>query len=129
MEKDFNSWNKLKQDLDKSHKSPTFKQREIWWCHLGLNIGHEENGKGDLYKRPVLIVKKFNNRLFWGLPLTTQIKDKNYYHKINFKNKEQCLMLSQFKVLESRRLTTIMGTIGKNQFSDIKKVLINIMMR
>ena len=83
MQKNFNQWSELKKDLDLREKLPTFKQREIWWCHLGLNIGDEENGKNEKYHRPVLVLKKFNNRLFLGVPLTTQIKENPYYHKLS----------------------------------------------
>ncbi len=127
MDKDFDQWNKLKKELDSKERILNFKNREIWWAHVGLNIGHEENGKGDTYKRPVLIIRKFSNRLFWGLPLTTQIKDKYYYHKIEFKNRKQCVMLSQFKIFEAKRLTVRMGTIGKIQFKEIKRILSDMM--
>jgi len=30
--KEFEYWNKIKQDLDKSKRLPTFKEREIRWC-------------------------------------------------------------------------------------------------
>ncbi len=45
MQKDFNNWNSLKQELDKNEKVLFFKEREVWWCSIGLNLGHEENGK------------------------------------------------------------------------------------
>lgn len=43
MKKDFNSWSQLKQKIDSQEKFPYFEEREIWWCSIGLNIGHEEN--------------------------------------------------------------------------------------
>ena len=123
MEKDFDNWNSLKKDLDIKEKLPTFKQREIWWCHLGLNIGDEENGKGKNYSRPILIVRKFNSRIFLGVPLTTQIKDKHYYHRIIFKEKEQCVITSQLRLLESKRLINKYGELPKGRFNEIRKVL------
>ena len=124
MEKNFDDWNSLKQNLDKRQNNiPTFKHREVWWCHLGLNIGNEENGKGIFYSRPVLILRKFNNHIFFGIPLTTQIKDKHYYHKITLKNQEQCVMLSQLRLLESKRLTTKLGKLTQNQFDSVRIAL------
>lgn len=104
MEKNFDEWNLLKQKLDKNHKSPTFKQREIWWCSIGLNVGHEENGKNKLFNRPVLVVRKFNNNIFLGVPLTTKIKNNKFYHAIHLHGKNQCAMLSQIRVWESKRI-------------------------
>ena len=121
MKKDFDNWNKLKKDLDLKEKLPTFKQREIWWCHIGLNIGDEENGKNTNYHRPILIIKKFNKRIFLAIPLTTQIKDNLYYHKVNFQNKTQCAMLSQIRILDVKRLDRKMGKLTSEEFENIKK--------
>ncbi len=121
MEKDFNKWNDLKQKLDKEHRAPTFKEREIWWCSIGVNVGHEENGKNQLYNRPVLIVRKFNNHIFLGVPLTTKIKENKFYHTIHFKGNNQSAMLSQIRVWESKRLTHKMGEITGEQFEEVRR--------
>lgn len=121
MEKHFDQWNDLKKHLDTTQKMPTFKQKEIWWCSIGLNIGHEENGKNQFFNRPVLVVRKFNNNIFLGVPLTTKIKDDEFYHMIHFKDKNQSAMLSQIRVLESKRLTQKMGDITKEQFEDVRR--------
>lgn len=123
MEKDFENWHKLKFVLDTRTNSPIFQEREIWWCSLGVNIGDEENGKGDKFNRPILIIRKFNKRIFWGLPLTTQVKDKPHYYKIHFKDKTQCVMVTQFKLLDSKRLTHRMGQLSREQFEGIRSVL------
>lgn len=123
MYKDFDDWNKIKKYLDKEHNPPTFKQGEIWWCSIGLNVGDEENGKGTKYNRPILVVRKYNNRLFLGLPLTTQIKENPYYKKIHFKDKEQCVMLSQVKTWDSKRMTHKLGKLTSNQLENVKRSL------
>lgn len=127
MEKNFNKWNELKVKLDKKEKLPTFKQREIWWCHIGVNVGDEENGKGFNYHRPVLIVRKFNKKIFLGIPLTTQIKKNPYYHQIIFKNKLQCAMLSQVKVLDVKRIDRRMGILNSEEFEKLKKEVSKIL--
>lgn len=122
MEKDFNNWNELKIKLDQKQGTPTFKQREIWWCHIGLNVGDEENGKSDnLYHRPVLVIKKFNKKIFLGVPLTTQIKENPYYHKISFRDKMQCAMSSQIRILDAKRLDRKMGKLASEEFEKLKE--------
>jgi hypothetical protein len=38
----FDDWNDQKKNLDKSAPTPPlFKEREIWWCTYGVNIGSE----------------------------------------------------------------------------------------
>jgi mRNA-degrading endonuclease toxin of MazEF toxin-antitoxin module len=129
MEKDFNQWNILKKKLTDKKNIPAFRQREIWWCHLGVNIGDEENGKNNVYSRPILIIKKFNNHILWGLPLTTRIKEKRYYHKIKFKDNEQCVMISQLRLWDARRLTARMGKLPNDQFDEIKRIVSELILK
>jgi hypothetical protein len=38
--KNFEDWFDLKPKIDNIEKIPKFREGEIWWCHLGENIGH-----------------------------------------------------------------------------------------
>lgn len=116
----FDSWNILKKKLDSENHVPYFKEREVWWCSLGVNVGHEQDGENKKYNRPVLIIKKFNNRLFWGVPLTTKIKNEKHYHQFNFKDRKQCAMLTQMRLWDANRLTALMGRVGHEEFKGIK---------
>ena len=71
MQKDFDSWNDFKKKIEEKMSAPTFKQQEVLWCSIGLNIGHEENGKNEFFNRPVLVVRKFSKHIFLGVPLST----------------------------------------------------------
>lgn len=123
MNKDFDNWNILKKKLDNNKSITSFEQREIWWCHTGLNIGDEECGKGEKSLRPVLIIRKFNKNIFLAIPLTTKIKDNFFYKKITFKDQTRCLMISQIRILDQKRLMDKMGKIGKKQFDEVKELL------
>jgi len=94
-------------------------RREIWWCSVGVNIGHEMDGKNQFYNRPVLIVRKFN----FGVPLTTKIKQNPYYLLIRFKDHDQCVMLSQLRLWDGKRLTHKMGQLPDDQFAAVKQAL------
>ena len=59
MQKDFPGWHRHKEQLHAQHQTPTFQEREMWWCSVGVNIGHEMDGKNQFYNRPMLIVHKF----------------------------------------------------------------------
>ncbi|PID34747.1 MAG: hypothetical protein CR971_01625 [candidate division SR1 bacterium] len=55
----FNTRNDKKYFLHSQSGKKTFiNMREIWYVSLGNNIGYEEDGKGNDYKRPVLVLKK-----------------------------------------------------------------------
>ena len=126
--KDFAGWHRLKTHIDANEKIPTFKTREVWWCSIGVNVGHEIDGKNRYYNRPVLVIRKFNNRLFWGVPLTTQQKENPYYLQIDFAGgkkipSSQYVMLSHLRLYDSRRLHDKMGRLAPEQFKRVRTAL------
>ncbi len=126
--KDFDKWNEKKKILDKKKGIRYFNEREVWFINLGLNIGYEQDGKGDQYLRSVLIFKKFNSRIFLGIPLTTNIKNGKYYYSFNFKNKNITAILSQIRLFDSKRLATSKkyGKLSNNDFKMISEKLNNL---
>ena len=80
MEEQFDRWNEHKKRLSQSATPPpTFpKQGEVWICSLGWNLGREQNGGPHDFSRPVLVVKKFNNEMFWIVPLSSKQKELDY---------------------------------------------------
>lgn len=110
--------------LDSLKTRLLFHKREIWHCHLGINIGDEERGEGEEFLRPILIVKKFNDHLFWGIPLTRTMKDSPYYFKFKFLGKtESALILSQLRILDSQRLYKFIGMMSTPDFNKVKEKL------
>ena len=85
MEKDFDRWNGIKKRL--AHDlplPPAFpKNGEVWMCTLGKNLGREQNGGSQDFSRPVLVIKKFNNEIFWVVPLSTKQKPLDFYFNYN----------------------------------------------
>ena len=119
MEKDFDNWHGFKKTLQIDTTIRNFSQREIWWTSIGINIGHEQDGKGKAFNRPVLIVKKFNKQLFWGVPLTTQVKENPHYHYFELNNKPQCAMLTHLRLYDTHRLGNRMSRLPSDQFQII----------
>lgn len=123
MQKDFDNWNIVKQSLEQQGNLPGFKEREIWWLSVGINLGHETSGKNEFFERPVLIVRKFNNRLFWAVPLSTKSKNTPHYHAFSFKGRDQYAMLTQLRLYDSNRMIDRMGQLSRGQFNLIKQSL------
>jgi len=48
-------------------------------CILGKNLGREQDGSLRDFSRPVLVIKKFNNEIFWVVPLSTKQKPLDFY--------------------------------------------------
>ncbi len=120
--KDFDNWNNVKKRTNKDIRVKYPKEGSVWWCRLGLNIGDEEDGKGSYFERPVLILKKFNNNLFWILPLSTVRKDHNkYYGLVEFTDSQvQSCILSQIRLIDSKRLSEFMINVKRPSFEHIK---------
>jgi mRNA interferase MazF len=81
MENDFDRWNKIKKRLARDAPLPPAfpKDGEVWMCSLGKNLGREQDGGSRDFSRPVLVVKKFNNEIFWVVPLSTKQKPLDFY--------------------------------------------------
>ncbi|MFA7169790.1 MAG: hypothetical protein WC178_02965 [Candidatus Paceibacterota bacterium] len=58
--KDYKNWHNLKLKIENNgtKKKKKFREREIWWCSLGENIGFEQDGKNEKFERPILVLRK-----------------------------------------------------------------------
>jgi mRNA interferase MazF len=128
MKKDYRTWTPLKKCLNNQEELRlSFDEREIWYCHLGENIGFEQDGRGELFLRPVVIIKKFNNEIFWGIPLTRTHKILPFYFSFvphlvsNDSPKESTAILSQVRLTDARRLRRQIGRISEQDFSLLKE--------
>ena len=122
MEKDFKKWHKKKSNLDKIQKRPFFHEREIWYVYVGTNVGFEQDGEGEDFLRPVVIIRKFNNEILWAVPLTKSHKILNqitrkYYFQFSFLNSVNSrAILSQIRLIDARRLSYKIGEISESDF-------------
>ncbi len=121
----FDQWNELKQKINFNRQAPYFKIREVWWTSIGHNIGFEQNGRNDMFERPVLITKKFNNYVFLGLPLTGKHKQGKYYFPINIDGRDTSVIISQIRLFDAKRLIRKMSVLEKETFTRIHKEFYN----
>jgi mRNA interferase MazF len=119
-------WSYTKYIINTKDNSASVRERQIYWCSLGYNVGHEENGKGFKHRRPVLVFKKFNERLFWGIPMTTKIKDNIYYTKVKVGDLEQSAMISQMRIMDANRIIEPMERMSETEFKKVKESIKNI---
>lgn len=122
MKKDFQKWHDKKSHVDDIVKRPFFHEREIWWCALGANIGFEQDGGGEDFLRPVIVFRKFNNEVFWGIPLTrTQKKTKYYFTFCLEEMNPSTAVLSQVRLIDARRLSHKLGDLNDDDFEKLTK--------
>ena len=125
--KDFESWNAEKQSLEKfGPEFLPFHEREIWWCSIGINLGDEQDGKNELFERPVLVVRKFNKKIAWVLPMSTKTKEGIYYHNLEYDGRVFSIILSQFRLVSVKRFRRFVRKISPHQFSIIKERLVGL---
>lgn len=98
-----------------------FHEREIWWASLGANIGFEQDGKHENFERPVLVLKKFNRFVLWIVPLTSTVKDDRHYFTIEYEGKQYSVILSQLRLISSKRLLRKVRMVSEEEFTDIKE--------
>lgn len=126
MEKDFQAWHRIKKEIHNRHESIEvyFHEREIWWCHLGANVGVEQDGKGSTFSRPMLILKKFNRNMFWGISLSTKLKASPYYSEYtDIKKIKRSAVIPQLRLVSTRRLISKMDLMNIEDFGKIKKAI------
>jgi mRNA interferase MazF len=124
--KDFDQWNELKKKIEAEKNNPEKfpKEGEVWMSNVGRNIGFEQNGSGDNFSRPVLIVKKFNNHMFWAISLSTKQKDFDFYFNFTDSNNQKVsAILAQMKLISVKRLKRKLYEIPNELFDEMKQKL------
>ena len=126
--KQFDEWNEIKKNTHLRNNIVGYKEREIFWIKLGKNIGSEEFGKGNSFQRPVIIIKKLTKDLFFGVPLTSKLKNGSYFYTFEYKDKKgemhkNTAMMLQLRAFDRKRLMGRIGTISKKDFENITDVI------
>jgi mRNA-degrading endonuclease toxin of MazEF toxin-antitoxin module len=124
MQKDFDTWNMLKKEIHENGVRKFCHVREIWWCTFGINIGNEQDGSGKEYRRPVVILKGLSIETCLIIPLTSS-SQKHHLRlpvgDVNGKNAQA--LLSQIRVIDTRRLVRKIGYLEKEKFEIIRKAV------
>jgi len=117
----FVQWTKIKIRIHMEEKRVYFCEREIWWASLGVNIGYEQDGKNDVFERPVLILRNFGGNTLWAVPLTSKNKTGKFYYQFTYKSKKYSIILSQLRLISSKRLLRKIRTFPDDEFNEVRK--------
>lgn len=125
MQKDFDTWNKLKQGIDaKEDYLPLYRERQVRWCRLGANVGFEQDGTGKDFSRPVLVLKGFSRRVCLIVPLTTSKKKNPYHTSVGIVGgKDAYAIVSQVRLVDTRRLDTLIETVSEEILKTVKRAI------
>jgi mRNA-degrading endonuclease toxin of MazEF toxin-antitoxin module len=121
MKKDFDNWNEIKKQTD-GELPRLYTVREIWWCQFGLNIGTEQNGSGERFLRPAVILRGFGTDACLVVPLTTSLREHPLRVSVGMVDGRQARAnLSQIRIIDTRRLAEKVGFLDKAIFAELKK--------
>lgn len=119
--KEFDSWNQVKQRVQKEKRKVYVRAREVRWAAVGVNVGSEIDGKGVSFTRPVLVLHVMGSHLALVIPLSTKAKDRAGYVVFEWKNQKSALCIHQMRVISQKRIFKRIGKISDNKFKNIKK--------
>ncbi len=127
MNKDFQGWGDYQQKLEGSDKPlRPFQEGQVWRCATGHNIGIEIDGKSRRYWRPVIIVRKFNDEFFIGVPLTSSSKNRPFHIPVEVKGKNGYAVVNQLRALDARRLQQYLSTLSAGDLKAVRSAVINL---
>ncbi len=118
----YTTWMSVKREIHNNASRPRYNEGDVFWVSIGENVGFEQDGKGRMYTRPVLVVKGFSAELFWGVPLTSQNKKGNYYYKFTLHGKDSVAILSQLRAFDTARISGSSKRIGKINKPDLREI-------
>ena len=123
MKKDFDNWNEKKKQIHKNDNAPFCHERELWWCALGVNIGFEQDGSEEAGNRPILVLKGLSAQTCVAIPLTTSTNIHPLRPSIGIVEDEEAhALLSQIRVIDTKRLIRKIGYLDKKIFEKIRKI-------
>ncbi len=91
-----------------------------------LTLGLKKMEKGIIFLRPVLVVRVYGFTSAVVIPLTTTIKKGPFYFNLGEINNEgniSIALLSQMRLVDTKRFVEKIGKIDAEKFKEIKKAI------
>ncbi len=128
MDKKFDIWNSQKNEIHKLELHRWCHTSEIWWCVMGENIGFEQDGKGERFLRPVVVLWSFGRYTVWIIPLTTSLKENLYHIDIGIvMNKQAFAISTQIRLVDTKRMLEKVSKVNVSVFLKLKKSIIALL--
>jgi len=109
-------------DHDKKHSFPILYRR-IYWAHMGINIGSEEDKH-----RPVVVVRgEKKSPICYVVPLTSQRLNDEYWYHVDLDGFDNTALVEHFRTISKDRIDKPLwqkgqiATITKENMVEIQK--------
>ena len=128
--KDFDRWNNTKKSLESFERVDRLfpLKGEVWIIYVGTNIGYEQDSNSLDFTRPALVIRKFNNKMMWIIPLSNKQKNFDFYFNfIDPRGNKVSVILAQLKLVSVKRFKRKMYEISDDLFLEITKKIIALL--
>lgn len=119
----YDNWNSKKKEIANRKSDIVFSEGDIWWCSVGINIGTEVFGKGENFRRPILVLRKLSHDACIGIPITSKEKIGTWFQEIKFNNQINWAMLYQIRMIHINRFQRRLAVIDYNSLLAVKEKL------
>ena len=91
---------------------------------MGVNVGFEQDGTGEHFDRPVVVIRGFNESIFIGLALTGRKRNGTFYFPVGrIEDREASAILSQVRLIDTKRLVRKITMLDEVVFKELKEKL------
>ena len=130
MEKDYKRWMTQKARINNERQRPDkYIEGGIYWAYLGENVGREQDGRGSVYARPVLVLRGFGSDLAMCVPISHTMKKSQFYFPINIRKVRGSILLSQMRPLDTLRFNDLIATVPNKMLLDIKHAIAKMLLK
>ena len=127
--KDFAGWAKVAEMVERRERAEFYKSWVIYWANLGVNIGSGEDGKGERFTRPVLLLAMLNKTQVLVIPITSQKKKGANYREIVGNGKVEYLLFDQLRTIDVKCLEEVVDEIDSDTLRMVRGGLLKILKR
>lgn len=124
--KRYHDWADAQREIDKKGYPTKWKVGGVFWANQGVNIGSEQDGKGDHFTRPILIITEFSERLVLIAPISSKMRRHRYRFKIMVKGEPRMVLLDQVRTIDLKRLGYFIDEIPMATLRQIRSALANL---
>lgn len=127
--KDFVGWAKFAEQVERRPRPANLKSGIICWCYLGVNIGTEQDGTGENYARPVLILGTTSPNQVLILPFTSKRKEGRSYVEIMINGIPETLIINQPRTVDIKRIGYYLDEISDELLRKIRYIVAGLVLQ
>ncbi len=95
--------------------------------HSDQILGLNKMARAIVLPGQFLFLKKFNNEVFWAIPLSTKMKKSRFYVALSATDGiERVAIISQLRLVDAKRLLDKIAVVSESEYREIQKAVISL---